>query len=163
MTTRQLPIPAPAIKLLEWELKKPPHKGYGVLRFSGGRVITNNGPEDTELAAIVDIENAKVVSIQPHRQGQRIAGWTWEEDRVQIASIDGVTDEFALRSSKPDETPVAAVPAAPKRPGSSASRHTGWSPWDTPFSSSQPERREPKRQQAQKRTKPKSLFDLLFN
>lgn len=151
-------------KLLEWELKKPPHKGYGVLRFSGGRVITKNGPEDTELAAIADIENAKVVSIQPHRQGQRTAGWTWEQDRVQIASIDGVTDEFALRSSKPDETPVAAVPVAPKRSSASASKNAGWSPWNTPFGTGQPERREPKRQQAQKRApKPKSLFDLLFN
>ncbi len=150
--------------ILEWELKKPPHKGYGVLRFSGGRVITKNGPEDTELAAIVDIENAKVVSIQPHRQGQRVAGWTWEEDRVQIASIDGVTDEFALRSAKAEETPVAAALVAPKRSSTSASRNAGWSPWDTPFGTSQSERREPKRQQAQKRgPKPKSLFDLLFN
>lgn len=151
-------------KILEWELKMPPHKGYGVLRFSGGRVITKNGPEDTELAAIVDIENAKLLSIQPHRQGQRVAGWTWEEDRVQIASIDGVTDEFVLRSTKPVETPVAAVPVVPKRPSTSASRHTGWSPWDMPFNTAQPERREPRRQQAQKRgPKPKSLFDLLFN
>ncbi len=151
-------------KILEWELKKPPHKGYGVLRFSGGRLITKNGPEDTELAAIVDIENAKVVSIQPHRQGQRVAGWTWEGDRVQIASVDGVTDEFALRSTKVEETPVAAIPVAPKRSSTATSRQSGWSPWNTPFGTSQPERREPKRQQAQKRApKPKSLFDLLFN
>ena len=97
-------------KLLAWELRDAPHKGYGVLRFAGGKVPGKSGPEDTELAAIIDIENGRVLAIQPHRQGARVAAWTWEDDRVQIASVDGVTDEFAVRSLKP---PAAATAAAP--------------------------------------------------
>lgn len=154
-----------APKLLEWELKKAPYKGYGVLRFASGRVLGKSGPEDTEQAAIVDIENAKVLAIQPSRQGQRVATWTWEDDRVQVASIDGVTDEFALRSVKAEaEAPLAAAPA-PRRAAPAARQPAGWSPWDTPFGQPQAERREQRRQATTRRhqPKPKSLFDLIFN
>ncbi|MET1046992.1 MAG: tetratricopeptide repeat protein, partial [Hyphomicrobium sp.] len=84
-------------KLLAWEAQKPPYAGYGILRFSGGRVASKNGPEETELAAIIDISGAKVVAIEPHRQGSRVATWTWDGDRLQIASVDGVTDAYQLR------------------------------------------------------------------
>ncbi|MEQ1670168.1 MAG: hypothetical protein ABL893_04850, partial [Hyphomicrobium sp.] len=146
-------------KLLAWELKEPPHKGYGVLRFAGGKVPGKGGPEDTELAAIIDIENGRVLAIQPHRQGARVATWTWDEDRVQIASVDGVTDEFAVRSLKPD-VPVAAVPVA-KRYTQGAPKPAAWAPWDQPMG--QP-RAEPRERRASKpQPKPKTLFDLLFN
>lgn len=153
-------------KLLEWDLKKPPHKGYGVLRFSGGQVVAKSGPEDTELAAIIDIENAKVLAIQPHRQGQRVASWTWDNDRVQVASIDGVTDEFVLRT-----TPVTAVAVpAPegaqpaRRPQGSSQKSAGWAPWDEQLGmSAQPQRSAPRPQRRASQQKPKTLFDLLFN
>jgi hypothetical protein len=154
-----------APKLLEWELKKPPYKGYGVLRFASGRVLGKSGPEDTEQAAIIDIENAKVIAIQPNRQGPKTATWTWEDDRVQVASIDGVTDEFALRSAKPVTAEPAMVPVAPRRAVTSE-KSGGWAPWDQTFGSSQSERREPRRQasgQQRRQPKPKSIFDLLFN
>src|SRR5690606_8909875 len=35
-------------RLLEWELKKSPLKGIGVLRFFGGTVEGRSGPEDVE-------------------------------------------------------------------------------------------------------------------
>ncbi len=148
-------------QLLAWELKTPPHKGYGVLRFSGGKVATKTGPEETELAAIIDIESARVLAIQPHRQGVRVAAWTWEEDRVQIASVDGVTDEFAVRSAKARETPVAAQPAPdrPRRTAQGASKPSTWAPWDQPMGTPKSERREQRRTSQ----KPKTLFELLFN
>ncbi len=83
-------------KLLAWEVQKSPYAGYGILRFAGGSVRGKNGPEDTELAAIIDIGAAKVLAIEPHRQGERVATWTWDGDRLQIASVDGVTDEYQL-------------------------------------------------------------------
>lgn len=93
-------------KLIAWEIQAPPHKDYGLLRFSGGKVAGKAGLEDTELAAIIDIKNAQVVAIEPNRQGGRVARWTWIGDRVQIASVDGVTDEYAVRMARP-EVPVA--------------------------------------------------------
>lgn len=152
-------------KLIDWELKKAPYKGYGVLRFASGRVLGKAGPEDTEQAAIIDIENAKVLAIQPSRQGQRVATWTWEDDRVQVASIDGVTDEFALRSEKAEAAAAPVVPAAVPRRAAPVARSSGWSPWDTPFGQPQAERREQRKQATTRRhqPKPKSLFDLLFN
>jgi hypothetical protein len=91
-------------KLLAWDVQKAPYAGYGILRFAGGSVRGKSGPEDTELAAIIDIGAGKVLAIEPHRQGSRVATWTWDGDRLQIASVDGVTDEYQLR---PVNVPVA--------------------------------------------------------
>jgi tetratricopeptide (TPR) repeat protein len=153
-------------KLLAWELKEAPHKGYGILRFAGGKVPGKAGPEDTELAAIIDIDNGRLLAIQPHKQGARVATWTWEEDRVQVASVDGVTDEFSVRSGKAPPPPPAAgalpVAASEKRPAKSeGSKSASWAPWDHPIGTprqadTRPQRRAPS-------SKPKTLFDLLFN
>ncbi len=150
-------------KLLEWDVRLAPHKGYGVLRFAGGQILSKNGPEDTELAAIIDIDGAKVLAIQPHRQGTRVAGWTWENDRVQVASIDGVTDEFSLRA-----TAVPAAVAAPlqgqlKRYAPQGQKSAGWAPWDQPFGGPPKSRSEQRPQRRTSQQKPKTLFDLLFN
>jgi tetratricopeptide (TPR) repeat protein len=151
-------------KLLAWELKEPPHAGYGILRFAGGTVVGKTGPEDTELAAIIDIENGKLLAIQPNKQGQRIATWTWEEDRLQIASVDGVTDEFSVRSGKVaasvEEVPAAA--AAPKRVNTEGRKSAAWAPWNQPIGTPRGESRSEPRPQ-RRAAKPKTLFDLLFN
>ncbi len=163
-------------KLLEWELKKAPHKGYGVLRFAGGQVNGQNGPEDTELAAIVDIENGKVLAVQPQRQGAKVAVWTWEEDRVQVAAIDGVTDEFALRATKPKE-PVASSSNGGGAGGQSGGggsprrsvedrdeKQAPWAQWSQPNRSRSVEARsEPRSAPRRAPARPKTLFDLLFN
>jgi tetratricopeptide (TPR) repeat protein len=83
-------------KLLAWDVQKSPYAGYGILRFSGGDVRGKTETEETELAAIIDINGGKVLAIEPHRQGARVASWTWDGDRLQIASVDGVTDEYQL-------------------------------------------------------------------
>ena len=149
-------------KLLQWEIKEPPNKGYGVLRFGGGQVTAKSGPEETELAAIVDIDNAKVLAIQPHRQGARVAAWTWEPERVQVASIDGVTDEFQLRTSAIPATAVAPVPGQGRRYATPGQKSAGWAPWDQQFGGA-PAPREPRTQRRTSQQKPKTLFDLLFN
>ena len=159
-------------KLLEWELKKAPHKGYGVLRFAGGQVVSRNGAEETELAAIVDVDNGKVLAIQPHRQGTKVAAWTWEDDRVQVAAIDGVTDEFALRATKPRE-PVASSSnggggqsggASPKRSAEERDeKQAPWAQWSQPNRSHSAEARSEPRPARRAPSRPKTLFDLLFN
>lgn len=151
-------------QLLAWDLKEPPHAGYGLLRFSGGTVAGKKGPEDTELAAIIDIQSGNVLAIQPHRQGARVASWVWEADRVQIASVDGVTDEFAVRSEALDVAqPVPGAGGyAGRRNSKTASRPEQWSPWDQPLSGPRDEPR-PARRTAQQKQKPKTLFQLLFN
>jgi tetratricopeptide (TPR) repeat protein len=154
-------------KLLAWELKEAPHKGYGILRFSGGTLTGKAGPEDTELAAIIDIENGKVLAIQPHKQGARVASWTWEDDRVQIASVDGVTDEFSVRAAAkvpaPSVTqePGVAAAAAPKRASQKAPKAASWAPWDQPIGT--PKGNQKPQRRASQPSKPKTLFDLLFN
>ena len=119
------------------------------------------------MVAIVDIEQAKVLAIQPDRQGARVASWVWEADRVQIASVDGVTDEFAVRSEKPVVVPPVAGAGgggnAQRRSAQSASPSSGaWSPWDQPMGAPRGDQRPAKRS-AQQKQKPKTLFELLFN
>lgn len=152
--------------LLEWELKAPPYKGYAILRFSAGRMVTPEGAVETEQAVIVDVDNAKIVGIQPHRLGSKTATWTWEGSRVQIASVDGVADEFALRTSGQPEVAGMAAGAAAGASGyaarrAAASKKAAWSPWEdagTRLPGQQP------RRPAQKRgSKPKSFFEMLFN
>ncbi|HEY8127286.1 MAG TPA: tetratricopeptide repeat protein [Hyphomicrobium sp.] len=124
-------------KLLAWDIQQPPYAGYGILRFSGGRIAGKGGLEETELAAIIDIGATKVMAIEPHRRGSRVATWTWDGDRLQVASIDGVTDEFQLRPVN-----VAVV-----------------GPGGQPFGIDGMARQESR---PQRRYKPKTIFDLLF-
>ncbi len=147
-------------QLLSWEVKEPPYGAYGILKFSGGQVTGKNGPEATELAAVIDIEGRKVIAVQPHRQGARVAGWTWEEGRLQVASIDGVTDEFALHTAKP--APASAPSSgSSRRTYASESSGATWAPWDQPLGMPS-SAREPRPQKKYKQ-KPKTLFQLLFN
>jgi tetratricopeptide (TPR) repeat protein len=134
-------------KLLQWEVKAPPYANYGVLRFSGGHVPGKNGLEETELAAIIDLAAAKVIGIQPNRRGGRVATWTWDGDQLQVASVDGVTDEYQLR---PVSVAVIGSGASQRRPSGQA-----WFPWDQQ-SSSRGESRQ------RRHAKPKTIFDFLF-
>jgi tetratricopeptide (TPR) repeat protein len=94
-------------RLLEWELKGPPLKGIGVLRFYSGRVPGRGGPEDVEQAAVIDLTASSVLSLHLHRQGDKLSKWTWGEDKVVVASIDGATDEIFLRATKPNDRTTA--------------------------------------------------------
>ena len=147
-------------QLIEWELKKPPLKGIGVLRFHGGSIAGAAGAEDIEMAAIIDLVAGTVVGIEPQRQGAKVATWTWDEGKLSIASLDGVTDEFVLRNVKPkDQLPVAGT--AQRRYTSNDQKTPGWAPWSDQYGvapSGSDSRRPPSRSQQ----KPKTLFDLLF-
>lgn len=147
-------------KLLEWELKDGPYRGIGLLRFYAGTVSTRRGTEDLELIAVVDVDMGLVVAIEPHRQGAKIATWTWEANKVTVATADGATDEFELRVGRPQMVGSGVVdrryPQAGLQPGSPA-----WAPWDAPLGGGFVQGTSPKRTTVKK--KPKTLFDLLFN
>jgi tetratricopeptide (TPR) repeat protein len=137
-------------RLLEWDVKKPPFKGIAVLRFYAGNLDGGAGPEEAEYAAIVDVQANSVVGVELHRQGKRVADWSWDEGKLTVASADGTTDEFMLRQNKPKDVPWPRRVAS-DAPQSSSSKGglPFWVPWA---------------QQSQRPSrKPKSLFDLLFN
>ncbi len=149
-------------KLVEWDLRKAPTQGIGTLKFSAGR----SGTLEIEQVAIVDTQTASVIGVQPHRVGDRVSEWTWGEGRVTVASIDGVTDDFTLRTIKPKEVPVAAVPQ-PRRVSSSnegSSNGTpSWAPWAQSGWGGGGGGSQPQRQQQQRQgPKPKTLFDILL-
>jgi tetratricopeptide (TPR) repeat protein len=158
-------------KLMSWEIKPPPARGIGVLRFSSGPVKGKSGSEELELVALVDFEGSKVIAIVPDKQGGKSSAWTWEADRVTVAAIDGLNDEFQIRRS-PSETGIAAgVGAAGLGAAVASSRRysTGraaekWAPWNEPMAGgSSAQSNRPQRNSAAPKKKAKTLFDLLFN
>ena len=98
---------------------------------------------------------------------------TWEEERVQVVAIDGVTDEFALRATKPKE-PVAVSSGgggggsqgggSPRRSAEEReTRQAPWAQWSQPNRSHSAEARSEPRPARRAPARPKTLFDLLFN
>ncbi|HEX2843520.1 tetratricopeptide repeat protein [Hyphomicrobium sp.] len=143
-------------KLLEWELKTTPWKGIGTLRFFGGSVPGKSGREDLELIAVVDVEAGVVIAIEPHKQGEKVATWTWDTGKVTVATADGVTDDFDLRVSRDQ----IASPGGERR-YTTTSQSGGWAPWDSPMGGVFGDPAPTKRATAKKKTK--TIFDLLFN
>ncbi len=98
-------------------------RGIATLRFTGGVVPGAMGPEEVEQVAILDLDNNSVIGIEPHREGKKVANWTWQDDRVVVASVDGATDEFILRAGRQRD-------GDPRRYTSSEGGFGGgWMPW----------------------------------
>jgi tetratricopeptide (TPR) repeat protein len=140
-------------RLLEWEVKKAPFRGIGILRFHAGNLESPSGPVETEQVAILDLQQRSVAGLQLHREGSKVSNWTWDEGKVVIASADGVTDELVLRA-KPQ------VAQAPRRVYDTGPvGFPAWVPWaQSPGWGAPPgyaQRQPPKK-------KPKTFFDLLL-
>lgn len=158
-------------KLLAWEERTEPANGVGLLRFNGGNLKTRQGAEATELVALVDVIEQRVLAITVHRQGAKTAAWTWEQDKVTVAGIDGIAEDFDLRQVG---VAMAALPALGRGTRRLSSRSTAgtdetsgslWAPWEDGLAGpvSQGGRKTAQAQKAKKKKKPKTLFDLLFN
>ncbi len=87
-------------RILEWDVKKPPFQGIAVLRFHAGTVDGQNGPEEVEHAAVIDLQTNAVVAVEVQRQGSKVAQWSWDDGKLVVAAADGITDEFQLRQGK---------------------------------------------------------------
>lgn len=143
-------------RLISWEVRKPPYRDIGLLQFSTGQIAGPSGPEETEQIAIVNIPAASLIGVVPQRRGQKRANWSWDENKVTVAAVDGLTDEFMLKGNRAVVDPNAIAAAQAKRgldgqrPGYAP---PSWLPWDP----GQQQRRTASRSQ-----KPKTLFDILF-
>jgi tetratricopeptide (TPR) repeat protein len=139
-------------KLVDWEVRKAPLKGIGVLRFAAGMAPGKSGDEPIELAAIVDTLSSTIVAIEPNRQGGQASTWTWDDGKVTVASVDGVTDELPLRGggalAKAKDDDDAPAQSAKRSSEGRGEGGKSWGSWQAPRSA-------PRRH--------KSLFDLLFN
>lgn len=146
-------------KILDWQVRPPPHKRYGVLRFTAGTIKSGGTLIPLESAAVVDVTTRRVLSVVPHLEGTRKAEWTWSEARIDITSSDGVRDVIVLdvRRTAP-AVAHAGRPRSQQRPPSGAGM-PDWAPWNENAAAERPRRRQAARQQRQK---PKTLFDVLF-
>jgi hypothetical protein len=127
---------------------------------------------DIEQVAIVDMQASTVIGIQPESVGDRKSKWTWDDARVTIASIDGVTDEFVLRAAKPKELTAEAKPKTETAPAKrvvnsgevgSAKGTPSWAPWSqSGWSGSAGGGQQQARGNQRPAPKPKTLFDILL-
>jgi tetratricopeptide (TPR) repeat protein len=154
-------------QLIEWERKKAPFSGVGILRFTAGRLeVAAGATEDLESAAIIDVNAQALLGMPLNKKGSRTATWTWDENKLVVASAEGLTEEFLIRGGRILQAPVTGAPVASagqKRPfGESQGKAGGggstpaWAPW------AQPSAPPPQNRQASRPQKPKSLFEMLF-
>ncbi len=150
-------------RLIDWELKKRPYRGIGVLRFNAGVIAGENGPEEAVYGAIVDLYNAnRVVALEPISIGTRLASWSWESGRLTVKGPDGITSTYKLR------TIVRARRRVVERNPFGSDRY--WSGfWDSGRGYDSYVRPAPRagRQRARRRgynrrRRSRTLFDLLF-
>ncbi|MBI1384520.1 MAG: tetratricopeptide repeat protein [Rhizobiales bacterium] len=147
-------------KLVAWEIKDGLFEGVGVLTFEAGEAPGIDGAAQLTMGAIVDLYQRNVPGIEPIRHGSNEARWVWREDGVvAVAGSDGVERTYKLR------TPRAAAPPRTARVDERRTRRPV-NHWESFFGND--DRRYTRRQattrqgQRQRRQKPKSLFELLF-
>lgn len=148
-------------RLLSWQRQPAPHQGFGLLRFSAGRLEPQGQPaQELETVAIVDLTAASIVGMPLGRKGATEAQFSWEDARLVVTAADGLTEEFTLRGVK--GTSVAGLPgrATERREGTRAantwSGQPVWAPW------AQGPGGPPQQRQASRPPKQKSLFEMLF-
>ena len=153
-------------RLLSWEEKERPFKEIGVLTYHSGVIDGAKGPEEMEMAAIVDLRSASVIAIQPQRQGKQVASWNWSDNgTVTVASVDGVTDQFQLRQGVAAPAAAFAGRKTQRRRERSYGGTPSWAPWaeDGGFSIGNTGHSNRRKTSRKRQRKPKSIFDLLFN
>ena len=124
-------------------------KGIADLALHRRRGARSHGARGDRAVAILDLEaNNRSSPSSRTARARRSPTWTWQDDRVVVASVDGATDEFMLRAARPRDGIRAATraPMAARWIAVGAARFIG------------PGRPAPRR-----RSKPKTIFQLLFN
>ncbi len=89
-------------RILEWELKKKPLQGIGLLRYDAGTLEGDDGDGPrSQHVAIVDLWQNRVVAIEPHSWGEENANWAWHGGSLVVTDLDGTTNTLKLRKPRP--------------------------------------------------------------
>lgn len=155
-------------KVTGWERKEAPHDGFGILRFSAGAFETARGAQEVEMAALVDIDQQRVVTVVPEKQDGKTTKWSFEDARITVAAIDGLTEEYPLDAPSGvgplAGAGLAAGAATTRRLAPGKPSGTAWAPWNAPIGMPGAAPPAPKpAKTVQRKKKPKNIFELLFN
>jgi len=83
--------------LTGYEPKAGQFKGIGVLRYLAGSIADKAGSKEVELAAIIDLAHKQVLGIEPYREGEALASWTWADSGdLVVKGPDGVSSTYHL-------------------------------------------------------------------
>ncbi len=87
-------------EILEWTLLSESLRGFGLLRYSAGR-LPDAFAETTryEFIAIIDVRKNLVVSIEPFITGESEAKWAWTQTGVTVTDAEGVISAHELRAA----------------------------------------------------------------
>lgn len=155
-------------RILAWERKKPPHSGFGVLRYAAGSIVAAQGVVTQESVAVLDVTTGAVVGVAVAKLGGKDARLDWGDGQLSVIGADGLGETFRLTTVMKEDREVAAAVVAPRKLSQPSNESTApkktsgtvptWSPWantgPSPASSGQRE--------AKPKPKPKSIFDMLF-
>ncbi len=134
------------VTLTGYEDKAAQFRGIGVLRYVAGSLADKGGSREVELAAIIDVAHKQVLGIEPYRDGDTLANWTWADSGdLVVKGTDGVSSTYHLGQALAGGGQVAQR-QAPSQGQVSAPRRQTASASPTP-----------------RRKKAFTLFDLLFN
>ena len=123
-----------------------------MLRFTAGPPAAPVSGETVQYAAILDLSQSVVLAVLPERRGQKQANWNWEDNRLVVTAVDGLTDEFPLRGGG---RPAAVASASQQRRAGNDAPRYGTPTW-LPFGTAPPQ------QQRRAGRQPKTLFDMIF-
>lgn len=137
-------------KLVDFEIQRPPNRDIALLHFIAGRTGPQNAPEEIQHVAILDLAQGNVLGVIPDRRGAKRATWTWDDARLTVASIDGLTDEFVLRGSGRGTAMAGVAQKRQYADGQKAYEPPTW----LPFGQTPPQQR--------RQRQPKTLFDMIF-
>lgn len=155
-------------KVLGFEIKPAPHDAFAILRFSAGALQTAHGAEEIEMAALLDLSRQRVLTVVPDKQAGKTATWSFEEARISVAAVDGLTEDFPLDRPSAGGGAMAAgagiaAGAGTRRYSPGSAPGAAWAPWNQPFGVPGAGSPSSKPAKAARKRKPKSIFDLLFN
>jgi hypothetical protein len=155
-------------KITGFERKDAPHDGFGILRFSAGAMETARGAQEVEMAALVDLDQQRVVTLVPEKLDGKTTKWSFEASRITVAAVDGLTEEYPLDAPAGvgalAGAGIAAGAATTRRLAPGAPSGTAWAPWNAPMGMPAAAPSAPKpAKTVQRKKKPKNIFELLFN
>jgi tetratricopeptide (TPR) repeat protein len=99
--------------ILDWTPLSDNLRGYGLLRYAGGKTPGGSDGGRYELVAIIDLNKNTVVAIEPYIAGDVQAKWDWSPTGVVVTDAEGVVSAHELRPPKPKPAPPVAQDQGP--------------------------------------------------
>jgi len=160
------PVDGAVPEIVSWDVRSVGDSNFGVLIYALGALSESGGSGEAarkatiEDAALIQTDRVQLMATVAHRVGEDVSEWSWQEDTVKIAAVDGTTETISLvRKPTVVASPRSRSRRRVRRRSGIQSDTPAWAPW------AENNRRSYRRSATRKRRrrrKQKTLVDLLF-